>query len=122
MRRLFLLLTCALAATACDDSPPAGSGPLTVSVTSPNGAEGAAQLRLVGPGLGAVSPVTGEVFGDARGDTLEVVVMRPDGGDLVFAVQVQDTTRKPQVELVAVAGPGDAMRAALSGYSVEVRR
>ena len=109
-------------AVACGDQGPA-SGPemLTVQVVSPNGAEGAALVRLIGPGLGDVTPDAGRAFSDLRGDTLNVVVVNEAGGDLRFRVALADTTRPPQGVLLEVSGPDDAVRA-LAGYAVEVRR
>lgn len=111
-----------LGAAACGDAgPESGPGTLTASVSSPNGAEGAAMVLLIGEGLGDVSPVDGRVFGLRTGDTLRVVVVNEEGGALRFAVQVPDTTRHPQAVLVEVSGPDDQLRA-MAGYSVELRR
>jgi hypothetical protein len=64
----------------------------------------------------------GEVHTRVRGDTMGVLVLRPDPGRLRFALQVEDTTRKPRGALVQVVGPDNQVRPALLGYEVEVTR
>ena len=124
MRRLALLVLLAAPFAACDtgSGTPQGAGPLTVTVESPRGAEAAAAVRLVGPGLGALQPIDSEVYGDRRGDTLRVVILRQEPGLLRFLVEVQDTTRKPLAELLEVAGGDNLLQGALQEYAVEVRR
>ena len=117
-----LSATLLAAVLGCDEGPPPGPGTLTVTLTSPTGAEGAARIRLVGKGLGAPVPIAGEVHARQRGDTMEVMVMLEEAGVLHFGVEVSDTTQKPRAEVVQVAGPDNRLRAALEGYDVEVRR
>ena len=114
--------SCLLLACDSTSAPPSGPGTLTVSVESPRSAEGAALVRLVGTGMGAPSAVEGEVHFRRAGDTLDVVVLRPDPGLLRFALPVDDTTRKPRAELRQVAGGDDLLQTALEGYAVEVTR
>jgi len=113
-----------LLATACGDAgPKSGPGTLTASVLSPNGAEGSAVVELFGPGMGEVGALEGRVFSEQRGDTIRVVLIRDDdGGDLRFTVAVADTTQPFTGTVLEVAGPDDALRAAVSAYSLEVRR
>lgn len=111
-----------LALVACEDGPPPGAGLLTVTIESPNAAEGAARLVLVGPGMVRTVEIDGPVATRVRGDTMSVLVMRPDPGVLRFGLEVADTTRKPTGTLVQVAGPDNRLRSALAGYGVEVRR
>ena len=106
--------------TACEDSP--APGRFTVSLVSPNSAEGAATIRLVGPGLQGVVPITGEAYGRIRGDTLEVMVLRETPGLIRFGLDVSDVTRRPRAQVVQVAGPDNELRGALSDYVVEVYR
>ncbi len=110
------------AAGACGDAGPAsGPGVLTARVVSPNGAEGAALVTLVGPGIEGIAAAGGRVFSEVHGDTVVVVVVNEAGGDLSFDVSLADTTRLPTGALVEVSGPDDRIRA-LTGYSVEIRR
>lgn len=111
-----------LAAGACGDAGPAsGPGVLTARVVSPNGAEGAALVTLVGPGIEGIAAAGGRVFSEVHGDTVVVVVVNEAGGDLSFGVSLADTTRPPTAALVEVSGPDDRIRA-LTGYSLEIRR
>ena len=87
---------------------------------SPNGAEGAAQVTLLGRGIGAVAAFEGRVFSEAHGDTMHVVVVNLAGGGLRFTVQVADTTKPPTGILVEVSGPDDRVRG-LAGYRLELR-
>ena len=121
---LFLpaLLLGSLALGGCDADPPRASGTLVVTVQSPNDAEGGARLVLVGSGMISATALDGEVHTRVRGDTMGVVVLRPDPGLLRFALQVEDTTRKPRGALVQVVGPDNQVRPALLGYEVEVVR
>lgn len=109
-----------LAASCGEAGPDAGPGALQVTLRSPNGDEGAARLILVGPGMEGVTARAGRVFAEQRGDTLHLVVIRDDAGELGLLLQVADTTRPPVGVVVEVAGPDDRVRG-LTGYSVEVR-
>ncbi|UCC25110.1 MAG: hypothetical protein JSU98_15495 [Gemmatimonadales bacterium] len=121
---LFLpaLLLGSLALGGCDADPPRAPGTLVVTVQSPNEAEGGARLVLVGSGMIEATALEGEVHTRVRGDTMGVLVLRPDPGRLRFALQVEDTTRKPRGALVQVVGPDNQVRPALLGYEVEVTR
>lgn len=123
MRAVVLTLIFAgFAVAACEDEPSRGAGTLTVTLRSPHPQEGGARIRLVGPGMISASAIEGEVHARVRGDTMGVLVVRPDAGVLRFALEVQDTTRKPRGALVQVVGPDNEVRPALLGYSVEVVR
>ena len=110
-------------AAGCADDPVPGPGVLTATVESPNGAEGAALLTLVGDRILEISPLDGRVFSEHHGDTVivVVVVVNEAGGELSFGVEVTDTTRRPLATLLEVSGPDDKIRG-LSGYSVDIRR
>lgn len=113
-----------LLAGACGDAGPvSGPGALRATLVSPNGAEGAARVFLVGEGIAAVSALEGRVFSFQRGDTTHVVVVHDAdaGGDLSFSVSVADTTRPPRGVVVEVSDPEDRVRA-LTGYALELRR
>ena len=113
-----------LLAAACGDAgPQSGPGTLTATVLSPNGAEGAAVVDVFGPGIGEVGALEGRAFSQRRGDTVRVVVVRDqDAGDLSFTLSVADTTQLFTGVVLEVAGPDDALRGAVAGYTVEVRR
>lgn len=114
-----LLLAVAL---ACGDQAPATPGTFTVEVTSPNGDEGAARVSLAGGGVRSVSAIDGWVY-DQLADTLATVLVVNDApGPLRFRVEVADTAVALQGTVVEVAGPDDALRASLAGYSVRVVR
>ncbi|HSW28831.1 MAG TPA: hypothetical protein VLH75_04960 [Longimicrobiales bacterium] len=119
--RAIVCLTATLALGTCGDEGPASApGTLTATVVSPNGAEGAALVTLLGMGMGAVGPSEGRVFAEAHGDTVHVVVVNLAGGGLRFTVQVADTTKPPTGILVEVSGPDDRIRG-LAGYRLELR-
>ncbi|HSG48067.1 MAG TPA: hypothetical protein VLA43_09665, partial [Longimicrobiales bacterium] len=120
--RKLLLPALVLVLQGCDDGPVAAGGTLTVHLRSPNPAEGAARIQLVGRGMGTATALEGEVHTRTRGDTLEVLVLRPDPGILRFALQVEDTTRRPTGTVMQVAGPENTLRSGLAGYVVEVVR
>jgi len=108
--------------TGCGDRGPAsGPGVLTATVQSPNGAEGAALLKLVGDGMGQLAPLEGRVFSEVHGDTVLVVVVNDAGGALRFTIDVADTTRPPAGVLIEVSGPDDRLRG-LGGYRLDIRR
>lgn len=116
----------ALAATAScgDTTPPAGPGTVTATLVSPNGAEGAAVLSLFGDGVGEITAVgTGaaRVWSLRRGDSVRVVLVRDDGGELAFRMALNDTTQKPGAVVLEVAGADDRLRAALGDYTVTFR-
>lgn len=123
--RLRLLLTAVavgVVPAGCTDGPAPGPGTLAASLVSPHGAEGAAVLELVGPGIEGVSGGAGaRVWGrPGGGDTVAVVVVADQPGALTFRVAVADTLLRPEVRVVEVAGPDDALRGVLAGYRVEL--
>jgi hypothetical protein len=108
---------------ACGDGgPESGPGTLTATVHSPNGAEGSAVVTFFGEGIGNITPLTGRVFDQRRGDTLRVVLVNDEAGELSFAVAVADTTRPPSGLVLEVADAADRLRSATAGYSLEFRR
>jgi hypothetical protein len=121
MRRLSIpLLLCTL---ACGDAGPrSGPGTLTATLTSPNGAEGAAVVEIFGEGIGGVAALDGRIFAERRGDTVRVVIVSEPAGALRFSVEVSDTTRRPGGVVVEVADPTDQIRPTVSGYGLEFRR
>ena len=116
------VLAVVLTAACGDAGPESGPGTLTATVHSPNGAEGSAVVTFFGEGIGDVTPLTGRVFDQRRGDTLRVVLVNDEGGALSFAVAVADTTRPPSGLVLEVADADDRLRSATAGYSLEFRR
>ena len=125
VRRLWLLGLLALAAHACGDDPtppPAPTpGTLTVRLDSPAGSESAARFRLVGEGIRQIGASEGRVFSASHGDTTDVVVVLQFPGDVRFRLSVADTADLPNMSVVEVAGPDNALRG-LGGYSIEAVR
>jgi hypothetical protein len=119
--RRFLPGVVLLAATACDDPPGPGAGVLTATLVSPNGAEGAAHVTLYGPGLGTVGALGARTFSHAFADTLNVVLVLDQPGELRFTVAVADTTRRPSAVVVEVAGGDNQLRADPHRYRLELR-
>jgi hypothetical protein len=114
-----LTLIAALWASACDQDAVPGS--LTATLVSPNGPEGAAWVTLSGPGIGAVSSLDARTFSHAVGETVHVVVVRDQPGDLRFVVEVANTTRPPTVVVREVAGGDNRLRADAAAYRLELR-
>jgi len=121
-----IALTAVLAAVSvmsCDSEPsgPTGSGTFFVTVTSPNGTEGAAVLSLAGGiGLGEVASTAGDVFVEHGADAIRIVVILDQPGQIRFTVRADDVGSLPNVVLVQVAGGDNQLRASLNGYDVEV--
>jgi hypothetical protein len=114
--------------TACggDDGPTgqnnAGPGTVSAVLVSPNGAEGGAWVRLVGPGLGVPTAPAGALYSSRSGDTTEVVLLLETPGQITFTLSVPDTTDPPTVELVQVTDGSNALRTLTQGYDVSVVR
>ncbi len=123
MRNRFLLwtaLSCAVLASCDRSTEPGGPGTLTASLLSPNGAEGAAILEIVGE----VETVSGtndvQAFSSVTPGGKRVIVVRSSPGDLSVKLRVPDVSRPPQVSVIEVADGDDRIRASLNGYRVEL--
>ena len=115
-------LAAGLVLVACTDhTRPSGPGSLTATLLSPNGAEGAAVVLLVGEGVSEIRPVGDtEVHAVTSGDETRIVLINQVGGALAFEIGVADR-REPLVGVVTeVAGPDDALRPSLAGYALEI--
>lgn len=122
-RNIGVVLATAAAAACADQGPVSGPGTLTGTLVSPNGAEGAAYVILVGDGVEAVTGVgDAELHSLSDGDETHLVMIHPSGGVLAFQVAVADTTKLPGVLVLEVAGPDDELRGGLESYSVEFAR
>lgn len=118
------LLLAIVALTACaDESPVSGPATMTATLISPNGAEGAALVILVGEGMGDITPIGDtEVFARVGSSSTQIVLINQVGGELSFQVAVADTTQLPLAVVQEVAGPDDELRSSVTGYSVEFSR
>lgn len=119
------LLTAVLVLAACstDEGPRSGPGTITATLSSPNGAEGAAVVTLLGDDIGAITGVGGtEVHSRAGDSNVRIVLISEAGGELAFQVAVADTTQPPSTVVVEVAGPDDELRPTVDGYTVEFAR
>jgi len=118
------LLLAIVALTACaDESPVSGPATMTATLISPNGAEGAALVILVGEGMGDITPIGDtEVFARVGSSSTQIVLINQVGGELSFQVAVADTTQLPIAVVQEVAGPDDELRSSVTGYSVEFAR
>ncbi|MBT8488170.1 MAG: hypothetical protein HKN72_16945 [Gemmatimonadetes bacterium] len=114
----------ALFLTACsDEGPVSGPGTITATLVGPNGSEGAAVVSLLGDGIGSVSGVGNTSVHARSGDSsLRVILIDQTGGTLSFEVAVPDTTQPPAVVIHEVAGPDDALRPSVDGYTLEFAR
>jgi hypothetical protein len=111
-----------LGVAACvDAAPPLGPGTVTATLHSPNGAEGAAVLQLVGEGVVSVEAVGDtEVYAVTSAYETRVVLVNQVGGTLAFQVALADLGRPPVSLVREVAGPDDELRGDLSDYRVEL--
>ena len=108
---------------ACTDQSPPGPGILTATLKSPNGAEGAALVVLMGPGIGEVTPVgSNQLYSNSSLDEVRIVLINQNDGTLAFRVEVADTTIEPTAIVEEVANPHNLIRSTLDGYQLEFRR
>ena len=122
MTKKILPLAAAVLIAACGDSIP-GPGTLTATIVSPHQNEGAAVVRVTGPGLtGEVSERSGRVWAEPRSGSMTVVVLAEPASILSFGFAVEDTTADFTAEVLEVAGPTDALRGFLGEYEVEIAR
>jgi hypothetical protein len=120
---LLVLLVAVPALAACgDDAPAPEPGFVDVSLTSPNGAEGAAVFLVSDERVTRAETSSGVAYLRQATDGSRIVLVRDVGGDLAFRMEVEDVHRPPTVEVLEVAGPDDAVRVTLDGYRVEVGR
>ncbi|HSG80729.1 MAG TPA: hypothetical protein VLC48_00655 [Gemmatimonadota bacterium] len=139
IRAVAVGLGCAavLAAVACDDevTPPTPvPGDFVVALVSPNGEEGAVVLETTDAGILDVSlvvitriaggveiePAEGEAFHWRAGGTSRIVAYLNEPGEIGLMFSVDDLSRLPDLQIVEVADGENRLRAALTGYQVEV--
>lgn len=122
---LRLILPALLALAACDggtDTPGPAGGDYDAVLRSPNGAEAAAQLELSGPGIEDVQSSTAFLASSPVSGGRRVVIVRQQPGTLEFRVRMAEGQEPPDVRVLEVAAPDDALRASLSGYRVAFTR
>ena len=123
--RHWILAVFAIAATGlagCEGSTkPDGPGTLTAELVSPNGAEGAAILDVVGSvdtftGSSDVSVHTTPIANGTR-----VIVVRLNPGTLQLSLRVPDVSNPPAITVVEVAAGDDKLRPSVAGYQVNIK-
>ncbi len=113
-------LALVLAVGACDDGPGPQRG-IEFRVLSPNGAEGAALVEIVGRvDIATVTgPESGWTLARTSRDTTWVFVALRSPGELSFSLTSSDGV--PAARLLQVAGGDDQLRA-LEGYELDLRQ
>lgn len=119
---LAALAVAALAFAGCEGSTrPDGPGTVSASLVSPNGAEGAAILDVIGSvdafnGSSDVSVFTTPIANGTR-----VIVVRLNPGTLEMSMRIPDVSNPPAITVVEVAAGDDRLRTSVAGYGVEIR-
>jgi hypothetical protein len=119
----FVLMSLLLTACGGSDGPvelPGGPGTVTATLESPNGAEGGVLIHLIGNGASSVTAPVGDLFTSVSGDTVKVLLLRQEPGELAFSFSLPDTTRPPSVRLQQVAGGDNQLRVSLADYTVRL--
>lgn len=117
LRALFLVA--AVAGSACSSDDP---DPLSRSATlTPELAEGAAVVLLLGAPVASVESDEGQVFFSTRGDTTRVVLVRDEPGPLRFDLRLSDPTSEPTGVVLQVADGQNRLRDDVARYRVEMR-
>ena len=110
---------------ACS-AEPALPGPGTVLATLVGPAEegeGGAVIELFGSGIQSIEGVQPtQAFSRLNESGARVVLINQEGDLLMFLIALADTLQTPDVAIVEVAGPADALRTDLSQYKVEFTR
>lgn len=126
-RLLAATLACAvMAIPGCSSDggptdPPPSSGTYRVEVASPNGSEGGAVFSMPALGVAATTALEGGLYSRETGDRIRIVLLRSDPGPLAFRLELDGEGPVPEIELLQVASPDNALRD-LAGYSVETTR
>lgn len=119
-----LLAAAALAiASACgsDAGEPRPSLTYAVELDSPNGDEGAAVFELEGDVAAVRAPAGSRVMTNDVGSVTRVIVVRDEPGAIAFEIDLAERGVAPDVSVVEVSGPDDALRPSTGSYSVSVR-
>jgi hypothetical protein len=111
---------------ACSGGEPTGNGPpgsslqpgpVTATLVSPAGDEGAAVFDLLGD-VDNVSVSTGRLFTARIGDTTRVAVVRSDAGPIQFRFVLRTGGAPLSARVVEVAAPDNSLRTVGSAYRV----
>jgi hypothetical protein len=119
-RRLALAVAASLALVACDSDKPVDPTIRSVTLLPVTSEDAAAWVELLGAPVASVTVDEGEVFFLSRGDTTQVVLVRPDPGPLRFQVQVENAGETPVGTVIQVADGQNRLRDA-GGYAAEVK-
>ncbi len=120
---LGLALACAVVLGACDSGP---SGPGTLEARVQGEAVGAVVLEVEGRGIrGFVGRGSAQVYSAAvpgRTDVHRVILVDPLGGEIAFAVEVDDRRMEGPVVTVVEAAGADDERISAGSVTVRVER
>ena len=121
LKHLLPLIPLVLFGACSDEGPVSGPGVMTATLVSPNGAEGAALISLLGEGVSDVAAL-GDTEAHAYTDAAatQVVLINQVGGELSFRFAVTDTLELPEWVVREVAGPDDALRSSTSAYELQI--
>ena len=112
----------ALAFAGCEGSTrPDGPGTLTAVLVSPNGAEGAAILDVVGQVDSFDGSSDVSVYTTPTANGTRAIVVRLSPGALQMSMRVPDVSNPPAITVVEVAGGDDKLRPSVAGYRVDIR-
>ncbi|CAN5567201.1 hypothetical protein BH24GEM3_BH24GEM3_07320 [soil metagenome] len=127
---LLLAVITMLGVVACDGNSGGPTAPTivnesaSVSLNTPNGAEGAVLVRLVGPGYSNIQPANSgyRIFWRRQSEEeVRVLVVGSIAPGPLFTADVSRSSRGTYTAaLVEVAARDDAMRESVAGYSVEM--
>ena len=129
LRALPMLRLAGAALTACGDdtAEPPIPGSLLLSVTTPATDDGAIMVRVTGPGIMGVQPTSSgqDLFWrlSSEDEVRAIVIGAVQTGPLL-TVQVPDVNRVEEytAQVGEVAAESDAIRSALTGYSLSLTR
>ena len=120
--RLAAFVVAALALAGCEGSTrPDGPGTMTASLVSPNGAEGAAILDVIGSvdAFNCSSDVS--VYTTPIANGTRVILVRLNPGALQMSMRVPDVSNPPAITVVEVAAGDDRLRPSVADYHVDIR-
>lgn len=127
---LLLVIVLSLGVVACDEDSDGPTGPTivneraSVSLTTPNGAEGAVLVTLVGRGYSNIQPAYSgyRIFWRMQSEEeVRVLVLGSITPGLLLTADVaRDPRESYTATLVEVAARDDTMRESITGYAVQI--